>query len=452
MSFSLREYINESVHVAPLAVFRILFGAIIFISLVRFWLLGWIEDFYIKPQLHFPFYGFEFVKPIGSYIYIIFAIAALSALFILAGYKYRLATAAFFLSFTYIELIDKTYYLNHYYFVSLVGFILLLVPASSFFSVDASRNPEKEYTYVPRWTVGSIRLMLCLVYFFAGIAKLNSDWLLEALPLKIWLPSKYDLPIFGPLVDEIWLAYLFSWFGAFYDLFIWIFLLNRKTRPYAFPFVIIFHVFTAIFFPAIGMFPYIMLLSSLIFLDARAALYLLKLFKKLLKIRGISTPGRIYPIQKLLIIKPLLVIFFSIQILTPVRYLLYPGELFWSEEGFRFSWRVMLMEKAGMATFTVKDSLTERSVLVNNSSFLNPTQEKQMSFQPDMILQFAHFLGDYYKKKGFSRPQVFVESYVTLNGRPGQAIIIPHTDLYKQKEDFSHKDWIARYNHDIKGF
>ena len=136
----------------------------------------------------------------------------------------------------------------------------------------------------------------------------------------------------------------------------------------------------------------------------------------------------------------------------PLRYLLYPGELFWTEEGYRFSWRVMLMEKAGMATFTVKDSISGKSVLVNNSSFLNPAQEKQMSFQPDMILEYAHFLGNYYKKQGFPEPQVFVDSYVTLNGRPGQAMVNPKTDLFKQEESFRPKTWVAKFNDDIKGF
>ena len=33
-----------------------------------------------------------------------------------------------------------------------------------------------------------------------------------------------------------------------------------------------------------------------------------------------------------------------IQLAFPFRYLLYPGNIFWTEEGYRFSWRVMLME------------------------------------------------------------------------------------------------------------
>jgi hypothetical protein len=39
--------------------------------------------------------------------------------------------------------------------------------------------------------------------------------------------------------------------------------------------------------------------------------------------------------------------FIAFQLLFPFRYLCYPNELFWTEE-FRFSWRVMLMEKQDM--------------------------------------------------------------------------------------------------------
>ncbi len=81
---------------------------------------------------------------------------------------------------------------------------------------------------------------------------------------------------------------------------------------------------------------------------------------------------------------------FAIQIVMPFRYVLYPGKLFWTEQGFRFSWRVMLMEKGGYAIFHVRDPESGREGEVDNAAYLSPNQEKMMSTQPDMILQFAH--------------------------------------------------------------
>jgi hypothetical protein len=439
------KYLEQPVHIAPLALFRIMFGAVMFISILRFWLMGWIEELYIKPSFHFSFYGFEFVKPWGEYTYVLFIVCGLASLGVMLGWKYRLSIVLFFLSFSYIELIDKAYYLNHYYFIAIVAFILIWLPAANFCSLDNRLKSSPKYTHVPRWCIGSIRFMLCLVYFYAGLAKLNSDWLLEALPLKIWLPSKYDLPLVGGLVDELWMAYLFSWFGAVYDLTIWIFLLNKRTRPYAFPFVIIFHVCTSIFFPAIGMFPYVMILGSLIFFDEKVSLPILKWIDKA-EVEPRVSPKRLFPTAYILV--PLL----SFQLLFPLRFLLYPGELFWTEEGYRFSWRVMLMEKAGIATFTVKESNSQRKQIINNSEYLNPTQEKQMSFQPDMIVQFANFLGREFELKGMKEPAVFVECYATLNGRPNQLLINSTVDLNKQKDNFRHKHWITKFNDSIKGF
>ena len=119
-------YLDEHAHAAPLAAFRILFGLMMFLSILRFWAYGWIDKLYIQPSFHFSYYGFDFIKPIGQWTYLIFLICAVTALFVSIGYKYRISIITFFLSFTYIELMDKTTYLNHYYFISLVSFLMII--------------------------------------------------------------------------------------------------------------------------------------------------------------------------------------------------------------------------------------------------------------------------------------------------------------------------------------
>ena len=144
-------------------------------------------------------------------------------------------------------------------------------------------------------------------------------------------------------------------------------------------------------------------------------------------------------------------IFFVIQLSFPFRYLLYPGELFWNEQGYRFSWRVMLMEKKGITNLKVLNKNNGNSFIVMNDKFLSEFQERQMSFQPDMILEYAHFLGDYYKKRGFIEPKVFVDSYVTLNGRESQRFIDSNVNLLEEKESFKKKNWIIPLKDEIKG-
>ncbi len=442
----MNEYFKKYTSAAPLAVFRIAFGILIFWSTVRFWTNGWIDTLYIKPKYFFPFHGFEFVSPSVGYIYIIFGICALSSLLVALGLFYRIAIISLFLSFTYIELIDKTTYLNHYYFISLISLLLVFLPAHVYFSLDSFRKKTLPADNIPQWCTDSLKLMVCIVYFYAGLAKINSDWILNALPLKIWLPARNDTPIIGFLFNYAWVPYLFSWFGCIYDLSIGFLLWNRKTRVAAYIAVIIFHLLTSLLFP-IGMFPYIMIVTALIFFSGNFHEKLIHRTHKLLNL-----PASLIKHEKTFQYNPsfkpilffFLSVFFSAQLLLPLRYLVYPDELFWTEEGYRFSWRVMLIEKAGFAQFTVK-SKNGKYIIVNNNEFLTPLQEKMMSTQPDMILQYAHILRDYYAQRGFDSPQVYVDSYVSLNGRRGTALIGAETDLAKEQDSFRHKMWITPF-------
>src|SRR5690349_13528006 len=123
--------INKPVSIAPLVRFRIVFGLLMFASLVRFWVRGWIDSVYIQPSFHFSYSAFEWIKPLGNPgMYILFVLVIAAVLFIALGFFYRIATIVFFLGFTYIELIDVTTYLNHYYFISLVAFLMIWLPAN----------------------------------------------------------------------------------------------------------------------------------------------------------------------------------------------------------------------------------------------------------------------------------------------------------------------------------
>ncbi|MEO0504832.1 MAG: HTTM domain-containing protein [Bacteroidota bacterium] len=446
-------YLKKQQEAAPLAVFRIFFGVMMLWSLIRFWAKGWIERVYLEPKFHFTYYGFEWVKPLGNWTYLLFVLCILASICILFGYKYRLAIIVFFLSFTYVELMEKSTYLNHYYFVSVLSFLLMFLPANAYYSIDAYINPKRAFQKVPRWTIDSIKLLLGVVYVYAGLAKLNSDWLVRAMPLKIWLPPKYDIPFIGGLMGENWAHYAFSWSGAFYDLTIPFFLLYKRTRPFAFAAVVVFHILTRVLFN-IGMFPYIMIMATLIFFDAGFHHEVLAWISKLFNIaksrfdNGLSLTGNY---TRLNAIQLVLVLFFVVQLLFPWRYTLYPGELFWTEEGYRFSWRVMLIEKAGYAQFRIVNGKTGKQFYVENSDFLTPLQEKQMSFQPDFILEYAHFLQDHFAGQGHKNIEVYVDCGVTLNGRRSAQFIDPTIDLTKIKESFKHKTWVTPLKDEIKG-
>ena len=152
-------------------------------SIIRFWYKGWINELYIQPEFHFSYYGFEWVKPLGEYTYLIFVLCFISSFLIMIGFRYRFSIVLFFLSFTYIELMDKTTYLNHYYFISILSFLLIFIPCNAIFSVDNLINKRK-FLKVPKWNIDVLKLLITIVYLYAGLAKINSDWLFEACHLR----------------------------------------------------------------------------------------------------------------------------------------------------------------------------------------------------------------------------------------------------------------------------
>jgi len=448
MHSSISKYLNQNTEAAPLAVFRILFGLMMLLSIIRFWANGWIKKLYLDPDFHFTYYGFSWVQPLGNFTYVIFALCALAALGIALGYRYRWSVLLFFLSFIYIELMDKTTYLNHYYFITCLSFLMLFLEGGAYFSLDAYRK-KQVFDFIPKWNIDSIKLLLGIVYFYAGLAKLNSDWLLRAMPLKIWLPSKYDLPFLGNLMQQEWVHYSFSWFGAIYDLSIPFLLLYKPTRKLGFILVVIFHVLTRVLFP-IGMFPYIMIVSALIFFDAGFHKKIIAFLSKTFRLKSVTSKTTISKTSW----RPALFVvglFFVIQLLLPWRYLLYPGELFWTEEGYRFSWRVMLMEKAGYAQFKVVDQETGKNFYVDNSDFLTPFQEKQMSTQPDFILEYAQYLATHFTAQGHKNLAVYVESYAALNGRLSRPFIDPNVNLLKESRSLKPKTFILPLDDTIQG-
>ncbi|MBB3698780.1 HTTM domain-containing protein [Flammeovirga yaeyamensis] len=441
------KYINQQVSIAPLVVFRIIFGLMMAGSGIRFWANGWIDSQFIQPSFFFHYYGFSWISPLGeSGMYLIFILMIIAAIGVAFGAFYRISAITYFLTFTYVELIDLTNYLNHYYFVSLMAFIMIFLPAHRRFSIDVYRNPETFRREVSAWTINVVRLQLGIVYFYAGIAKINADWLFKAQPLKLWLASRTDMWLIGPLFKYKWVAFFFSWAGCLYDLLVPLFLANKKTRVLAYLAVIFFHIITSALFP-IGMFPFIMILSTLIFFSdefhERIILFLGRIFSTE-NLDFKVTRGRINSLPQHLI-KIGFAAFFLLQLLFPFRYALYSDNLFWTEQGFRFSWRVMLMEKSGAATFYVENPENNHRIEITNSDYLTPLQEKMMATQPDFILQYAKFLKEEFTKKGIESPKVFVDSYVSLNGRPSKRYIDPTVDLSQLSDTFKPKSWILPF-------
>ena len=432
------------------AVFRIVFGLLGLAAVVRFAAKGWISELYVEPVYHLSYYGFGWVQAWPGWgMYLHFALLGLACLGVALGYRYRLSIAAFFLLFTYVELIDRTAYLNHYYLVSLLSLIMLFLPLNRALSLDSRRiQPGEAPRTIPRAVLWLLMAQVGLVYFFAGVAKLNPDWLFQAEPLRIWLYNSAAVPLVGPLLRETWVAYAMSWVGMLFDLTIVGWLLWTKSRSLAFGVLVIFHAVTALLFPSIGMFPWIMIGAALIFL---APDWPARIFGQAGQILGLSeTPNRIpqpssthhafsWRTRAAFL---LAVAFMVVQVAMPLRHYAYPGNVRWTEEGYLFSWRVMLTEKTGLVHFRVSGPGIAGDRLVYPEQYLTPGQVERVAYQPDLILATAHIIRDDLAAQGHPQVQVRAYAYASYNGRPAARLIDPTIDLATIRPGFGPSDWV----------
>jgi vitamin K-dependent gamma-carboxylase len=434
----MNRFLFAPVNSSSLAAYRILFAALNAIGLIRFWHLGWIERSFIQPQFLFKYYGFEWVQlwP-GQGIYIHFAALIAVCICLGLGLFTRVMSVLFFLGFTYIELLDQSNYLNHYYLISLLGFIGVFLPLNARWSLDNLFGLSQRREWVPAWTLNWLRLQVGTVYVFAGIAKIGSDWLLHAQPLNIWLTSSVDMPVLGPLFGQGWIHYAMSWAGFLFDISIPFWMCIRRTRPFAYAAIVFFHAMTYLLFP-IGMFPFIMTFSALVFFESDWPLRLIKRIRPyaLPEICNIKFQPRFQSAVMLA-----LALWFCVQWTLPFRHLLYPGEVLWNEEGMRFSWKVMIREKNGEAVFRVVDRASGETWYVSASEYLLRHQETEMSGTPDMLLQFARHLKDEFALEGID-VAVYADTKSSFNGRTAVPLVDPKVDLAMESDSLQPKKWI----------
>jgi vitamin K-dependent gamma-carboxylase len=441
---ALRRWLFRPVDASGLRAFRVLFGLLMCYSCLRFLHNGWVAKFFVEPRFHFKYWGFAWVTAGPPWaMYALVAGLALAALLVALGIWYRAAIAAFFVGFSYLQLIDVTLYLNHYYLVVMLALLLAFLPATA-------------KTTVPALAVYALRFQVGLVYTCAGLAKLQPDWLLEAQPLSIWLSSLTGLPVIGPLLAHRATAFAASWAGFLFDSTVALFLSWRRSRPFAYAAVIGFHMMTSVLFP-IGMFPAIMIVSATVFFEPD---WPRRLWARLRR-RAAQTPPAASAAATA-VPAPLafrqraalwaLAGFALVQLALPFRSHLYGGNVLWHEQGMRFSWRVMVREKNGSVTYHVRDPASGRRWVVTPGDYLQDYQERDFATQPDLVWQLARRIGEDFDARvrararngGDVRPRVEVhaEVWTSLNGRRATLLIDPKADLRQQPDGVRAKPWI----------
>lgn len=432
---------------AWLGAFRFAFGLLLAVSVFRFSAYGWVDRLLVEPSFHFKYWGFEWVEPLpGAAMRALFWVLFGAALATAVGFCFRFSAALLGSGFVYFQLIDVSNYLNHYYLAALLVWLLCVSPAHRTWSVDAwlarrraERGGSEAQRSVARGWLYLFRFQIGLVYTFAGIAKAQADWLLHGQPLSIWLGASTDLPILGPLFAVPGVPLLLSWCGFLFDTTIVFWLLWRKTRPYAFAVVVLFHALTGLLLP-IGMFPLIMITAATVFFEPDWPRRFLSRRSAAPQPSAEFEPGSIGRGARFAL--GLGLAYCGLQLLLPLRFLAYPGNVLWHEQGMRFSWRVMVRAKGGNTNFIVRNSATQEEWHVSPRAYLTGLQETEMSSQPDLILQLAHHIRRDFETRGRGPVEVRVDSRVAFNGRRSAPLIDPNRDLTTIRDGLAARDWV----------
>ncbi len=493
-NFDFVTWLFSPVHSAALNIYRIGFGIIMMWEAWRFIVSDKVFSHWIAPSYLYKYPLFSWVQPWSdNWLYIHVIAIGVLGLLITLGLFYRVAIILMFFGFSYLFLLDATRYLNHFYFICLLSFLMMFMPLNRGWSLDAlffnksGFNKSLRVPTMPRWTLWLLRFQIGIPYFFGGIAKLNKDWL-RAEPMHMWLSGRSDYPIFGSFADSWWLAYLFSYGGLFLDLLAVPFLLWKPTRLLTFLVLVFFH-FTNAWIFVLGIFPWMMLVATTVFFKADWPVQLANDFRRnsgakffyiasavVFALLGgfSSTTWQVIPIlisaftglvcvwlfrdqfahkqlqdsqlqeerwqgaaSASFHVKPILAIttvvllsvWVLLQSLLPLRHWVYPTWVHWTDQGNYFAWRMKLRNREGYVRFWVTDQRGSSVELTPQDLGLTEFQSLKILSRPDLIHQTAYFIQDKFLKEGYGDVQVYARNLVSLNGREPATLVDPYVDL-----------------------
>ena len=418
--------------------FRVAFGSILLWEVWRYFSKGWIKSLWIDPSFHFKYYGFAWIEPWpGNGMLWHFVGLGVCAALIALGFCYRAAAILFFAGFSYVFLLDQATYLNHFYLIALMAGIAVFLSPHRALSLDALLRPGLRSAWVPAWQLGLLRFQIALVYVFAGVAKLNADWI-AGLPMKLWLAKPAaELGAWGAWLATDAAARTISWGGLAFDLLVVPALLWRRTRVAAFVVAVGFHLCNAWFF-SIGIFPWLMIALTALFFPAGAWQRAASRLRR--APRSGATVPRFAPLRPAALCA--LALYVAFQIGFPLRHWAYPGDVAWSEEGHRFAWRMKLRDKRGRVSYRAVDPSGAVVERFDPGDYLNRHQVRELAARPDMIVQFAHLLRREMIREGRPAAAIHADARVRLNGAPARTLIDPDWNLAAAPRDLGAAKWI----------
>ncbi len=435
----MRDALYRPVDNAPLIAFRIMLGLLLACESFGAIFNGWVYTNLIWPKFTFSHIGMDWLQPLpGNGMYYYFMVMGVLGLLVMAGLRYRLSLALFTLLWAGAYFMQKTNYNNHYYLLLLVCLVMLFLPANTYASLDVMLKPSAKRYTMPAWCRLVMIVQITIVYFFATVAKFYPGWLTGDFPALL-LQSTLGHS-FHNIAYTTWFPLFIAWSGLLFDMLVVPLFLFKRTRTIALIASVIFHAFNSATLK-IGIFPFFALSFVVFFYPPDRIRRLFFPKKPVVEEEEVTTGWKGKATLRYFFVPYLI-----LQLLLPVRHYFIKGDVLWTEEGHRLSWRMMLRFREGYTRFRVVDKATGKRLPYNALNELTPKQAGAMHTKPDMIWQMAQRIHREFAEKG-KDVAVFADSRCGINRSRWKPLIDPHTDLAAAEWGyFFHSPWILLYD------
>ncbi|XP_062583429.1 vitamin K-dependent gamma-carboxylase-like [Saccostrea cucullata] len=445
---------------ANLAVLRIAFGILMMADIPQERGMSHADVRWGRQDVcRFPLFSALKVAPL-EWMYIIYLIMFIGALGITLGLFYRTSCLLFCSTYWYIFLLDKTAWNNHSYLYGLMGIILMAVDANRCWSLDGLLNNSMNNSHVPWWNYVICRTQIFLVYFIAGLKKLDLDWIsgysMQRLS-KNWVFDPFRLVLTDEQID----LFIVHIGGLTIDLSGGILLLFDRTRPLAIFFLSSFHLMNSTMF-SIGMFPYAMLATLPLFCSADWPRKIVPRLPKCLQM-FISTDSEIQPSSHCIYnkedIKPeedeqhkgtvtsscksppptspslvhklgviFTVLYIGVQLFLPYSHGITKGYNNWTNGLYGYSWDMMVHSWSTQhIRLSYRDKISGKEGFLDPTAFVDKTG-RRWSSHGDMVVQYAHCVADILQNYNMS-VELYFDIWKSMNNRFQQRMFDPRVNV-----------------------
>ncbi len=418
------EKLNKPIPSISITLFRLVFGAILLIQTYYFISTNFIQNNITNPLILFPF--IDGLEPMREKNLILLSYIMLASnLGMLYNRIARVATFIFLCCFTYFWLLDKGYFNNHYYFISLICFLLFLNERKPSFSTNS---------HVPKISLFALQMMVFLVYFIAGINKINPYWLFDLQPLKHIFEVKAELTK-NNIFTEHFVVFLATYSGLVFDLIVGFLLFLTRFKIFTFTIVIVFHLSNYYLFRdvgEIGVFPLLMISTLILFIPSN---HLNKLFNLTNKKRIVFSQSSV--------LKSFILFFLILQTALPFRHVFFNGHVDYNGVGQRFAWRMKIMYKESQVNYFITNKETNEKYTVNISNMLTDKQYNNLLYFPDLVVPLAKKIKlEADQKFKIKDAKITCEYKTAFMGTNEQLLFSPKLDLSKIKTNTLTNKWL----------